>query len=161
MFFYLGTLNLARFLNKIEPQVEPPKSASLSSGIDDEVVQDQRQRDDNDHQDERQDQPKVEEVEPKRGVYVRSGCTTALNVVPWETDCESVLKEACLTLAWFTTFLLLSLVIIHRICLLLLPHSRFWPVERYGRAVQLLGGSGAGIFKCFVRITAGRCHDPE
>ncbi|GKB85614.1 hypothetical protein Tco_0957886, partial [Tanacetum coccineum] len=33
-----------------------------SSGIDDEVVQDQRQRDDNDLQDERQDQPKEEEV---------------------------------------------------------------------------------------------------
>ncbi|GJW85881.1 retrotransposon protein, putative, ty1-copia subclass [Tanacetum coccineum] len=34
--------------------------------IDDEVVQDQRQRDDNDLQDERQDQPKEEEVEPRR-----------------------------------------------------------------------------------------------
>ncbi|GKG63656.1 hypothetical protein Tco_0643204, partial [Tanacetum coccineum] len=34
------------------------------SRIDDEVVQDQRQRDDNDLQDERQDQPKEEEVEP-------------------------------------------------------------------------------------------------
>ncbi|GJR66371.1 hypothetical protein Tco_0012436 [Tanacetum coccineum] len=29
-----------------------------------------------------------------RGKYVRSGCTTALNVVPWETDGESVLREA-------------------------------------------------------------------
>ncbi|GJR38873.1 pol polyprotein [Tanacetum coccineum] len=28
------------------------------------------------------------------GKYVRSGCTTALNVVPWETDGESVLREA-------------------------------------------------------------------
>nr|GEW74982.1 zinc finger CCCH domain-containing protein 14 [Tanacetum cinerariifolium] len=37
-----------------------------SSRIDDEVVQDQRQQDDNDLQDERQDQPKEEEVEPKR-----------------------------------------------------------------------------------------------
>ncbi|GJZ16249.1 hypothetical protein Tco_0551926 [Tanacetum coccineum] len=36
-----------------------------SSRIDDEVVQDQRQRDDNDLQDERQDQPKEEEVEPR------------------------------------------------------------------------------------------------
>ncbi|GJT32858.1 hypothetical protein Tco_0923277 [Tanacetum coccineum] len=35
-----------------------------SSGIDDEVVQDQTQRDDYDLQDERQDQPKEEEVEP-------------------------------------------------------------------------------------------------
>ncbi|GJY29208.1 hypothetical protein Tco_0404975 [Tanacetum coccineum] len=36
------------------------------SRIDDEVVQDQRQRDDNDLQDERQDQPKEEEFEPKK-----------------------------------------------------------------------------------------------
>ncbi|GJV88905.1 hypothetical protein Tco_1532843 [Tanacetum coccineum] len=28
------------------------------------------------------------------GRYVKSGCTTALNVVPWETDGESVLREA-------------------------------------------------------------------
>ncbi|GJT33453.1 hypothetical protein Tco_0923872 [Tanacetum coccineum] len=41
-----------------------------SSGIDDEVVQDQRQRDDNDLQDERQDQPKEEEVEPRRSKRV-------------------------------------------------------------------------------------------
>ncbi|GJT30874.1 hypothetical protein Tco_0911149 [Tanacetum coccineum] len=27
----------------------------------------------------------------------RSGCTTALNVVPWEIDGESVLREACPT----------------------------------------------------------------
>ncbi|GKD87497.1 hypothetical protein Tco_1358651 [Tanacetum coccineum] len=26
---------------------------------------------------------------------VKSGCTTALDVVPWETDCESVLRESC------------------------------------------------------------------
>ncbi|GJS63273.1 hypothetical protein Tco_0677837 [Tanacetum coccineum] len=28
------------------------------------------------------------------GKYVKSGCTTALNVVPWETNGESVLREA-------------------------------------------------------------------
>ncbi|GJS80630.1 hypothetical protein Tco_0730511 [Tanacetum coccineum] len=39
--------------------------------IDDEVVQDQRQRDDNDLQDERQDQPKEEEVEPRRSKRAR------------------------------------------------------------------------------------------
>ncbi|GKB05832.1 hypothetical protein Tco_0834027, partial [Tanacetum coccineum] len=42
-----------------------------SSRIDDEVVQDQRQRDDNDLQDERQDQPKEEEVEPRRSKRAR------------------------------------------------------------------------------------------
>ncbi|GKA82540.1 hypothetical protein Tco_0789288, partial [Tanacetum coccineum] len=42
------------------------------------------------------------------GKYVRSGCTTALNVVPWETDGESVLREACLTRASFHDLLLFS-----------------------------------------------------
>ncbi|GKA46303.1 putative reverse transcriptase domain-containing protein [Tanacetum coccineum] len=40
--------------------------------------------------------------------YVRSGCTTALDVVPWETDGESVLREACLTRASFHDLLLFS-----------------------------------------------------
>ncbi|GJV33066.1 hypothetical protein Tco_1393466 [Tanacetum coccineum] len=35
----------------------------------------------------------------KEGKYVRSGCTTALDVVPWETDGESVLRESCSTRA--------------------------------------------------------------
>nr|GEY26235.1 alpha-glucan water dikinase, chloroplastic-like [Tanacetum cinerariifolium] len=42
------------------------KEIGRSSRIDDEVIQDQRQRDDNDLQDERQDQPKEEEGEPRR-----------------------------------------------------------------------------------------------
>ncbi|GJU00067.1 retrotransposon protein, putative, ty1-copia subclass [Tanacetum coccineum] len=47
------------------------KEIGKSSGIDDEVVQDQRQRDDNDLQDERQDQLKEEEVEPRRSKRAR------------------------------------------------------------------------------------------
>ncbi|GJX39889.1 hypothetical protein Tco_0254879 [Tanacetum coccineum] len=43
-----------------------------SSRIDDEVVQDQRQRDDNDLHDKRQDQPKKEEVEPRRSKRART-----------------------------------------------------------------------------------------
>ncbi|GKA67406.1 putative ribonuclease H-like domain-containing protein, partial [Tanacetum coccineum] len=43
-----------------------PCEIGKSFGIDDEVVQDQRQQDDNDLQDERQDQSKEEEVEPRR-----------------------------------------------------------------------------------------------
>ncbi|GJY12664.1 hypothetical protein Tco_0381973, partial [Tanacetum coccineum] len=43
-----------------------------SSRIDDEVVKDQRQRDDNDLQDERQDQPEEEEVEPRRRKRART-----------------------------------------------------------------------------------------
>ncbi|GJY79497.1 hypothetical protein Tco_0485298 [Tanacetum coccineum] len=42
-----------------------------SSRIDDEVVQDQRQLDDNDLQDDRRDQPKKEEVEPRRSKRAR------------------------------------------------------------------------------------------
>ncbi|GJS68093.1 hypothetical protein Tco_0682658 [Tanacetum coccineum] len=38
--------------------------------------------------------------------FVWSGCTTALNVVPWETDGESVLREACPTRACSTIFYL-------------------------------------------------------
>ncbi|GKA20541.1 hypothetical protein Tco_0700530, partial [Tanacetum coccineum] len=43
-----------------------------SSRIDDEVVQDQRQQDDNDLQDERQDQPKEEVVGPRRSKRERT-----------------------------------------------------------------------------------------
>ncbi|GKE40691.1 hypothetical protein Tco_1464096 [Tanacetum coccineum] len=35
------------------------------------------------------------------GQIVKSGCTTALDVVPWETDSESVLRESCYTRASF------------------------------------------------------------
>ncbi|GKC04912.1 hypothetical protein Tco_0996522 [Tanacetum coccineum] len=60
---YLLDKNLWGYLAKIF--VLNPKEIGKSSRIDDEVVQDQRQRDDNDLQDERQDQPKKEEVEPR------------------------------------------------------------------------------------------------
>ncbi|GJV23602.1 RNA-directed DNA polymerase, eukaryota, reverse transcriptase zinc-binding domain protein [Tanacetum coccineum] len=55
------------------------------------------------------------------GKFVRSGCTTTLNIVPWETDGESVLREAC-PRASFLDLLLLSLFIVQSACLLLLPH---------------------------------------
>ncbi|GJT79113.1 calcineurin B-like protein 4 [Tanacetum coccineum] len=45
------------------------------------------------------------------GKFVRSDCTTPLNVVPWETYGESVLREACPTRASFHNLLLLSLFI--------------------------------------------------
>ncbi|GJT24052.1 DNA polymerase zeta catalytic subunit-like protein [Tanacetum coccineum] len=48
------------------------KESGSSSRIDDEVVQDNRQRDDNDLQDERQDQPKEEKVEPRRSKKERT-----------------------------------------------------------------------------------------
>ncbi|GJS63272.1 hypothetical protein Tco_0677836 [Tanacetum coccineum] len=57
-------------LDKI-PCKEKKIEIGKSSRIDDEVVQDQRQRDDNDLQDERQDQPKEEDVEPRRSKRTR------------------------------------------------------------------------------------------
>ena len=48
------------------------KETGSSSRIDDNVVQDKRQRDDNDLQDERQDQIEEEEVEPRRSKRART-----------------------------------------------------------------------------------------
>ncbi|GJU35648.1 hypothetical protein Tco_1184002 [Tanacetum coccineum] len=48
------------------------KEIGKSSRIDDKVVQDQRQRDDYDLQDEGQDQPNEEEVEPRRSKRERT-----------------------------------------------------------------------------------------
>ncbi|GJV17291.1 retrotransposon protein, putative, ty1-copia subclass [Tanacetum coccineum] len=50
-----------------------------SSRLNDEVVQDQRQRDDNDLQDERLDQPKEEDVEPRRSKRAKSREIIAIN----------------------------------------------------------------------------------
>ncbi|GKD74058.1 hypothetical protein Tco_1332340 [Tanacetum coccineum] len=58
-------------LDKI-PYKENKIEIGKSSRIDDEVVQDQRQRDDNDLQDERQDQTKEEEVKPRRSKKART-----------------------------------------------------------------------------------------
>ncbi|GJU04611.1 zinc finger, CCHC-type containing protein [Tanacetum coccineum] len=48
------------------------KETGSSSRLDDEVVQDKRQRDDNGLQDERQDQTEEEEVEPRRSKRARN-----------------------------------------------------------------------------------------
>ncbi|GJX29612.1 retrovirus-related pol polyprotein from transposon TNT 1-94, partial [Tanacetum coccineum] len=58
-------LTATYLLNKI------PQTGS-SARLDDEVVQDKRQRDDNDLQDERQDQTEEEEVEPRRSKRARN-----------------------------------------------------------------------------------------
>ncbi|GJW65363.1 hypothetical protein Tco_0117247 [Tanacetum coccineum] len=107
------------------------KEIGRSSRIDDVIFYEKRQRDDNDLQDERQDQPKEEEVEPRRcknkaknpekvswtrfssRFMVGKVNTTLIEkrllspvvqltvsaVVHWETDGESVLREACQTRA--------------------------------------------------------------
>ncbi|GJR72708.1 reverse transcriptase domain-containing protein [Tanacetum coccineum] len=64
-----GTINHKRKFDDERNTIDNknyPNEIGRSSRIDDEVVQDKRQRDDNDLQDERQDQPKEEEVEPRR-----------------------------------------------------------------------------------------------
>ncbi|GJR66836.1 hypothetical protein Tco_0012901 [Tanacetum coccineum] len=151
MFFYLTTLNLARFLNETAPQVEPPKevqpsnsqtttakelwesrkyktedaellkeknraledmvnamflSPGLSYGIkssriDDKIVQDQRQRDDNDLQDERQDQPKKEKVEPRRSKRARTKKSFGPDFVSFMVENEPTsYREAITSSEW-------------------------------------------------------------
>ncbi|GJU68104.1 hypothetical protein Tco_1254363 [Tanacetum coccineum] len=58
-------------VSEVQGECSNPVSDSKIT-IDDEVVQDQRQQDDNDLQDERQDQPKEEEVEPRRSKMART-----------------------------------------------------------------------------------------
>ncbi|GJU90938.1 retrovirus-related pol polyprotein from transposon TNT 1-94 [Tanacetum coccineum] len=60
----------ASFFENIFPCLS--KGTGSSSRLDDKVVQDKRQRDDNDLQDERQDQTDEEEVEPRRSKRARN-----------------------------------------------------------------------------------------
>ncbi|GJU54974.1 retrotransposon protein, putative, ty1-copia subclass [Tanacetum coccineum] len=60
----------ATFFENIFPCLK--KETGSSSRLDDEVVQDKRQRDDNDLHDERQDQLEEEEVEPRRSKRART-----------------------------------------------------------------------------------------
>ncbi|GKC47215.1 retrotransposon protein, putative, ty1-copia subclass, partial [Tanacetum coccineum] len=60
----------ASFFEHIFPCLS--KETGISSRLDDEVVQDKRQRDDNGLQDERQDQTEEEEVEPRRSKRARN-----------------------------------------------------------------------------------------
>ncbi|GKA49185.1 retrotransposon protein, putative, ty1-copia subclass [Tanacetum coccineum] len=60
----------ASFFENIFPCLT--KETRSSSRLDDEVVQDKRQRDDNDLHDERQDQLEEEEVEPRRSKKART-----------------------------------------------------------------------------------------
>ncbi|GJS15346.1 retrovirus-related pol polyprotein from transposon TNT 1-94 [Tanacetum coccineum] len=60
----------ASFFEHIFPCLS--KETGSSARLDDEVVQDKRQRDDNDLQDERQDQTEEEEVEPRRSKRARN-----------------------------------------------------------------------------------------
>ncbi|GJZ92710.1 RNA-directed DNA polymerase, eukaryota, partial [Tanacetum coccineum] len=78
--FYCLWWSVWMFRNKILFEKDTPSQARIfdnieigkSSRIDNEVFQDERQRDDNDLQDDRQDQPKKEEVEPRRSKRART-----------------------------------------------------------------------------------------
>nr|GEY43333.1 hypothetical protein CTI12_AA390580 [Tanacetum cinerariifolium] len=72
-----------------------------SSRIDDEVVQDQRQRDDNDLQDGRQDQPKEEEAEPRRSKRARTEKLFRLDFVSFMVKNEPAsYREAVTSSEW-------------------------------------------------------------
>ncbi|GJX26340.1 hypothetical protein Tco_0232636 [Tanacetum coccineum] len=72
-----------------------------SSGIDDEVVQDQRQRDDNDLQDERQDQPEEEEVELRRRKRARTEKSFGPDFVSFMVENEPMsYREAVTSSEW-------------------------------------------------------------
>ncbi|GJR23650.1 retrotransposon protein, putative, ty1-copia subclass [Tanacetum coccineum] len=75
-----------------------------SSRIDDEVVQDQRQRDDNDLQDERKDQPKEEEVEPRRSKRER----TEKSIAQWKESIKSEIDYILQNHTWELVDLLLG-----------------------------------------------------
>ncbi|GJW37556.1 hypothetical protein Tco_0060476 [Tanacetum coccineum] len=68
-----------------------------ASRIDDEVVQDQRQQDDNDLQDERQDQPKEEEVELKRSKRARTKKLFGLDFVSFRVENEPTSYRGAIT----------------------------------------------------------------
>ncbi|GJS34583.1 putative ribonuclease H-like domain-containing protein [Tanacetum coccineum] len=70
------------------PKIRRNLEIRRSSRIDDEVVQDQRQRDDIDLQDERQDQPKEEEVEPRRSKRARTKKSFGPNFVSFMIENE-------------------------------------------------------------------------
>ncbi|GKB10033.1 hypothetical protein Tco_0843956 [Tanacetum coccineum] len=67
------------------------KEIGKSYGIDDEVVQNQRQRDDNDLQDERQDQPKEEENQAS--AHDHNGHDYDDLTRSWRVVCECVLSS--------------------------------------------------------------------
>ncbi|GJW77077.1 putative ribonuclease H-like domain-containing protein [Tanacetum coccineum] len=66
-----------------------------SSRIDDKVVQDHRQRDDYDLQDERQDQPKEEEVEPRRSKRARTEKLFGPDVTPPKSGRSGMVTLGC------------------------------------------------------------------
>ncbi|GJV74411.1 hypothetical protein Tco_1505995 [Tanacetum coccineum] len=77
------------------------KEIGRSSRINDEVVQDQRQKDNNDLQDERQDQPKEEEVGPRISKRARTKKSFGPDFVSFMVESEPTsYQEAITSLEW-------------------------------------------------------------
>ncbi|GKD79093.1 calcineurin B-like protein 4 [Tanacetum coccineum] len=71
-----------------------------SFGIDDKVVQDLRQQDDNNLQDERQDQPKEEKVEPRRSKRARIEKSFGPDFVSFMVENEYFLSRSVRMAQW-------------------------------------------------------------
>ncbi|GJV08382.1 retrotransposon protein, putative, ty1-copia subclass [Tanacetum coccineum] len=85
----------ASFFEHIFPCLS--KETRSSARLDDEVVQDKRQRDDNDLQDERQDQTEEEEVEPRRSKRARNEKSFGPDFVSFMVENEPTsYREACM-----------------------------------------------------------------
>ncbi|GJZ25790.1 hypothetical protein Tco_0570043 [Tanacetum coccineum] len=83
------------------PEIRRNLEIGKSSRIDDKIVQDQRQRDDNDLQDERQDQPKKEEVEPRRSKRARTKKSFGPDFVSFMVENEPTsYREAVTSSEW-------------------------------------------------------------
>ncbi|GKE26598.1 reverse transcriptase domain-containing protein [Tanacetum coccineum] len=84
----------------LEDMVNAIFEIGRSFGIDDEVVQDLRQQDDNNLQDERQDQPKEEEVEPRRNKRARIEKSFRLDFVAFMVENEYFLSRSIRMAQW-------------------------------------------------------------
>nr|GEX45025.1 zinc finger, CCHC-type [Tanacetum cinerariifolium] len=89
----------ASFFENIFPCLS--KETGSSSRLDDEVVQDKKQRDDNDLHDERQDQLEEKEVEPRRRKRARTEKSFGPNFVSLMVENEPTsYREAVTSLEW-------------------------------------------------------------
>ncbi|GKC11271.1 retrovirus-related pol polyprotein from transposon TNT 1-94, partial [Tanacetum coccineum] len=85
----------ASFFENIFPCL--PNETESSSRLDDEVVQDKRQRDDNDLHDERQDQLEEEEVEPRRSKRARTETSFGPDFVSFMVENEPTSYREAIT----------------------------------------------------------------
>ncbi|GKG00420.1 hypothetical protein Tco_0302110, partial [Tanacetum coccineum] len=88
--------------NTVPSHAEKPEKfneTGSSARLDDEVVQDKRQRDDNDLQDERQDQTEEEEVELRRSKRARNEKSFRPDFVSFMVENEPTSYQGVVTFA--------------------------------------------------------------